>query len=255
MVEVRLNSRSHRIWYLNNINLLAPIPISIWKVWANLCDGVVKAYEDKAVNAKIQTVEDQAIANAFPLALYKHHKCTTLAVSVHAKQEVLTCPPRQPQHTSKLWNCRRPYLCCQCSQNAKSGSRRNMILFDHSIWIMLNNLDHFFDAHYPSLASKFGALITWISFASLIVVYLQIIFMAFRRLMEVAALEFAANPNEKFLARYANALRARQIKRSLKPTSFSLETTLSPSPVNYSRKRRLNMNVTPDNQNPHSQSH
>jgi hypothetical protein len=85
MVEVRLNSRSHHTWCLNNINLLAPIPISVWKVWANLSDGVVKACEDKALNAKTQTVEGQAIANAFPLALYEHHKCTTSAVSVYAK--------------------------------------------------------------------------------------------------------------------------------------------------------------------------
>jgi hypothetical protein len=82
-VEVRLNS--HRTWCLNNINLLAPIPISVWKVWANLSDGVVKACEDKALNAKTQTVEGQAIVNAFPLALYEHHKCTTSAISVHAK--------------------------------------------------------------------------------------------------------------------------------------------------------------------------
>ena len=31
-VEVRLNASSHRTWCLNNINLLAPIPISFWKI-------------------------------------------------------------------------------------------------------------------------------------------------------------------------------------------------------------------------------
>lgn len=31
-VEVRLNARLHRTWCLNNINLLAPIPISVWKI-------------------------------------------------------------------------------------------------------------------------------------------------------------------------------------------------------------------------------
>jgi hypothetical protein len=120
---------------------------------------------------------------------------------------------------------------------------------------MLNNLDRFFDARYPSLASKFGAFITWISSASLLAVRLQITFMVFRRLMEVAALEFAANPNEKLLAKYADAPRARQIERFLKPASFSLETAPSSSPINYSRKRRLNMNVTPDDQNTHNQRH
>ena len=132
-VEVRMNTRLHRTWCLNNINLLAPISISVWKIWANLSNSMVKACEDKTLNAKTQTVESQIIANAFPLTLYEHYKCTTSAISVHTKQDVLTCPLRQPQHTSKLWNCCRPYLQCQCSQNAKSGCRGNMIWFDHSI--------------------------------------------------------------------------------------------------------------------------
>ena len=120
---------------------------------------------------------------------------------------------------------------------------------------MLNNLDRFFDTCYPSLAFKFGAFITWISSIGLMDEHLQITFMAFRCLMEVATLEFAANPNEKLLVKYAGAPGARQIKRFLKPTSFSLETAPSLSPVNYSRKRHLNMNVTPDNQNTHNHRH
>jgi hypothetical protein len=84
-VEVRLNSRSHRTWCLNNINLLALIPISVWKIWANLSDYEVKACEDKAFNAKSQTVEGQAIVNAFPLALYEYPKCTKSSILVHAK--------------------------------------------------------------------------------------------------------------------------------------------------------------------------
>ena len=83
-MEVRLNSRSYCTSCLNNINLLAPILVSVWKVWANLYDGVVKACEDKALNAKIQLVEGQAIANAFPLALYEHHKCTISVVLIQA---------------------------------------------------------------------------------------------------------------------------------------------------------------------------
>ena len=49
-VEVCLNSRSHRTWCLNNINLLAPIPPTMWKVWGNLSDVEMKACEDKAVH-------------------------------------------------------------------------------------------------------------------------------------------------------------------------------------------------------------
>jgi hypothetical protein len=75
-VEVRLNARSHRTWCLNNINLLATIPICVWKIWANLFEPEVKSYEDKAPSSASQSVEAHTIANAFPLALYEHHKCT-----------------------------------------------------------------------------------------------------------------------------------------------------------------------------------
>jgi hypothetical protein len=164
-VEVRLNSRSHRTWCLNNINLLAPIPPAVWKVWGNLSEAEMKSCEDKAVNSSSPLIQGQAIPNAFPLALYDHNKCTTSVVLVHAKQDVLTCPPRHPQYTSKLWNCRRPYLRCACSQNAKTGCKGNMIWFDHAVWFMLNNLERFFDSRYPSLATKYGAFITWMSAA------------------------------------------------------------------------------------------
>jgi hypothetical protein len=243
-VEIRLNARSHRTWCLNNINLLAPIPTSVWKIWANLSDSEVKTCEDKALSSASQAVEAGTVANAFPLALYEHHKCTTSSVLLHAKQDVLTCPPRLAQYTSKLWNCRRPYLRCACSQNAKSGCRGTMIWFDHSVWFMLNNLDRFFDSRYPSLATKFGAFITWISTAGLLTVKTQITFMSFRRLMETAAAELAAHPNDKLLAKYLDAPGARQVERLFKPASFSLETTPSPSPTASSRKRRLNMNVS-----------
>ena len=79
--------------------------------------------------------------------------------------------------------------------------------------------------------------------------------MAFRRLIEVATLEFVANSNEKLLAKYADAPGIRQIKRFLKLASFFLGTAPSSSPVNYSRKSRLNMNVTPNDRNNHNQRH
>lgn len=245
-VEVRLNTRSHRTWCLNNINLLAPIPTSVWKIWANLSEADIKTCEDRALSSATQAAEGVAIANAFPLALFDNHKCTTTAIKLHAKQDVLTCPPRHAQYTSKLWNCRRPYLRCTCSQNAKNGCKGNMIWFDHSVWFILNNLDRFFDARYPSLAAKFGAFITWISAAALMAVKMHITFMAYRRLMDTAALELAANPSDKLLSKFGNAPGARQVERLIKSAAFSLETTPSPSPASNSKRRKLNMNVTPD---------
>jgi hypothetical protein len=111
---------------------------------------------------------------------------------------------------------------------------------------MLNNLDRFFDTRYPSVAAKYGAFLTWISAAGLAAVRMQVTFIAYRKLMETAAVELAANPSEKLLAKYVEALGACQIERLFKPASFSLESTPSPSPAALSKKRRLNMNVTPD---------
>jgi hypothetical protein len=179
-VEVRLNTRSHRTWCLNNINLLAPIPLAVWKVWGNLSEGDMKSCEKKAVNSSSPLIQGHAIANAFPLALFDHNKCTTSSVLVHAKQDVLTCPPRHSQYTSKLWNCRRPYLCCACSQNAKIGCKGNMMWFDHAVWFMLNNLERFFDSRYPSLAAKYGAFITWMSATCSVAICTQVTFIAFR---------------------------------------------------------------------------
>jgi hypothetical protein len=109
---------------------MAPIPVSVWKVWGNLTEAEIKACEDKVLSMSNPTSEGQPIANAFPLALYDHYKCTTTFVMVHVKQEILTCPPRHQQYTSKLWNCRRPYLRCAYSQTAKTSCKGNMIWFD-----------------------------------------------------------------------------------------------------------------------------
>jgi hypothetical protein len=128
-----------------------------------------------------------------------------------------------------------------------------MIWFDHSVWFILNNLDHFFDSRYPSHAAKFGAFITWISATGFTAVKQHVTFMAYRCLMEIAALELAANPHDKLLSKFANAPGARQVERLLKPASFSLETISSPSPRTLSKRRRLNMNVTPDKGMAHAQ--
>jgi hypothetical protein len=59
------------------------------------------------------------------------------------------------------------------------------------------------------VAAKYGAFLTWISATSFAVVKLHITFMTFKRFMEVAAVEFAAAPNEKLLAGYLDAPGAR----------------------------------------------
>ena len=69
--------------------------------------------------------------------------------------------------------------------------------------------------------------------------------------METAALELAAHPSDKLLAKYCDAPGARMVERLFKPATFSLETSPSPSPAAASRRKRLNMNVTPEDAQPH----
>ena len=123
-----------------------------------------------------------------------------------------------------------------------------MIWFDYVIWFMLNNLERFFDSRYPSLTTKYGAFITWISVACSIAVCTQVLFIMYRQMMMTIVVELAGNPSDKLLAKFREACGARQIERLFKPMLFSLETAPSPSPVAYSKKRRLNMNVASEEQ-------
>ena len=70
---------------------------------------------------------------------------------------------------------------------------------------MLNNLERFFDSRYPSLASKYGAFITWISAACAVAVRAHVLFISIRQMMMTAALELAQNPTNKLLAKFGKA--------------------------------------------------
>ena len=118
---------------------------------------------------------------------------------------------------------------------------------------MLKNLDWFFDSRYPTLATKFGAFITWISVTRLLAMKAQITFITFRRFMEIAALELAAYPNDKLLVKYLDAPRARQVEQLFNPATFLLETSPNPRRASTSRKRCLNMNVTLEDAQQHPQ--
>ena len=93
-VEELLASRGHRTWCLKNINLLAPITTSMWKAWENLSDAEIKVAEDRTLSCANILKEPAVLANAFPLALFDNHKCTTTKILLHAKQDMLTCNPR-----------------------------------------------------------------------------------------------------------------------------------------------------------------
>ena len=68
-VEWRLNSHLHRSWCLKNINLLAPIPTSVWKIWAHMTEVEIKSCEEKAFASEPLFKDGKIIPNAFPLVL------------------------------------------------------------------------------------------------------------------------------------------------------------------------------------------
>jgi len=117
-----------------------------------------------------------------------------------------------------------------------------MLWFDHSVWFMINNLPKFFpNSTYPSLSSKYGAFLTWMKGAAKLAVKQQITFIAIRRLMDTAALEFATDPLQKLLSKHYEAPGARKVERLFKPASFSLEVS---APTPPQKRRRLNINVS-----------
>lgn len=239
-VEEQLGGKHHRMWCLRNINLLAPISTQMYKAYANLTDVEVTACEKRALTCMgTFGTKPQELVNAFPIALYDHHKCTSLRVNVHAKKDLLTCNPREEKYSSAVWNCGRPYIRCACDEKGTNGScTGTMLWFDHSVWYMLNNLHIFFPPQtYPSLVSRFAAFLTWMKDAARLAVQTQITFNEIRRLMVQAAIEFSQNPKARLLAEHKDAVGARKIERFFKPAAFSFEIPDSPIPQPYKKRK------------------
>jgi hypothetical protein len=244
-VEDQMNTRSHHTWCLSNINLMAPITIPMWKIWVYLSDQEVKRCKERALNCQNMLREPIILSNAFPLSFFDHHKCNTTKIQVLAKQNVSTVNPRVKKYTSTSWNCQRSCIRCMCDRAAPTGYKGTMLWFDHTIWFILNNLERFFDSTYPTLAAKYGAFITWLNGTAKSAVCLQITFIAIRRMMEDASVEYSATPDGRLLAKYYKAPSARQVERFIKPAQFSIETLPNPGPTT-NKRRKLNLNV-PDN--------
>ena len=100
IVEHLLASQAHRTWCLKNKNVLLPITAAMWKFWANLSNKEIKMCEDHALNMTPHFKSLTRLPNAFPLAVYDHHKCPTTTVQMLVKQDVLTCPPRIKKYTT-----------------------------------------------------------------------------------------------------------------------------------------------------------
>lgn len=239
-VEEQLAGKHHRMWCLRNINLIAPISTPMYKIFANLTDGEVTACEKRALTCMgTFGTKPQELINAFPIALYDHHKCTSMRVNVHAKKDLLTCNPREEKYSSTVWNCGRPFIRCACDDKGPDGAcTGTMLWFDHSVWYMINNLHVFFPPQtYPTLVSRFAAFLTWMKDVARLAVQTQITFNEIRRLMVQAATEFSQNPKARLLAEHKDATGARKIERFFKPAAFSLETPGNQTPQPYKKRK------------------
>jgi hypothetical protein len=202
---------------------------------ASLFDAEIKACEDEALSRKDLLKEPIMIRNAFLLAMFDHHKCTTTKVQVLVKQDMLTCPPC---HKKQPFGTVCSYIRCMCEQDATSGCKGTMLWLNQAMWFLVNNLERFFDSAYGnSFIAKFGAFITWLNSAARPVIQAQIIFMAIRRMMEQASLQANIDPNGKLLVQYYEAPGARQVDRLIKNAKFSLDTAPSPSPTTNKRRK------------------
>lgn len=240
-IEYDVSQKGHRCWALPNINLLAPISIDMWRTWINLSPNEVEALKTNVVHNAAILKDPQNIPNSFPLALYDYHKCHTMELKIHTKQDVLIGYGRDAKFTAAIWNVQRPYLRCLCSKDARNGCRGDIMWFDHAIWYQINNLGVFFpDADFPTLLSKFLAFLTWLSTVARVAVRYQIAFAFARELMIEASLELVKDPNAKLLARHPDGTGIRKIKRLFKPAGFTASNpgTPSPSPSNKSHEVR-----------------
>lgn len=247
-IEEQLAFKGYRCWGLPNINLLAPISINMWKTWSHLTDGEMETLRNNAIYGTGVLKEAQLIPHNFPLALFDHQKCPLPTVRVHTKQHLQTGYGRDSKYTSALWNCQRPYLRCSCKHDAAVGCRGEVMWFDHAVFYMINHLGVFFQNDlFPTLPSKFAAFLVWMTEAARVAVRHQVMFAHTRELMCEAALEFAADPEAKLLAKYPDGQGIRNITRLIKPAGFSAANPSTPGAQNVAGKRshRINCNVEP----------
>lgn len=220
-VEFMVGSKEFKCWALPNINLLAPITIPMWKMWANVQSEEMEALKMHAVYNTGHLREGHTIPGAFPLSMFDHHKCGVGKVKVHSKQDLQTGVGRGEKHSSAWWNVQRPYLRCVCPKEATTGCRGDIMWFDHAIFYMINNLGTFFGKEFPTISAKFTAFLTWLTEAAKIGVHHQITFCHARTFMVEAATQYAKEPTSKLLAEYPDAPGLRKIERLIKPPTFS----------------------------------
>lgn len=246
-VEDLVATRNHRVWTIGNINLLAPIPPHVWRVWAGLKSDELKACIDAALHNRSVIRGMHDLAQPYSLSMFDHGKCGTHAVKIQVKQDLSTGRDRKENYITELWNSLRPYMRCHCNPRAVHGCQGAIMWWDHAIWFMANNLERFFsDDLHPTLVSKFAAFCVWMAGTGRLATKSHLAFLQSRTWMTEAAILFAASPNATLVTRYPDLPGLRKVERLLKPISFSLANPLVPSPAPPSKRSKMNCNARPN---------
>lgn len=245
-IEDQMPAKDHRVWATGNVNSLAPILTSTWRIWGGLNKADLDEYKDAALHGRKLISNGENLVNAFALYGFDHSKCTVTNVKLHIKLEVPTAKDRRVKHPQEMWNVHRPYLRCACHPKSNNGCSGSFIWWDHGVWYMINHLEKIFpDDNFPTLKAKFIAFLIWIQGAGRTAVRCQLAFAQARSWMCTGAIQFAANPSGKILAELPDMPGPRQIERMLKPASFSVANPGTPSSAPPSKRQKLNLNTPP----------
>ena len=250
-VEDLVAQKHHQVWTIGNLNLLAPITLSMWRVWANLSAEEIKACEAAAQNnTTFISGYIHKLVHPFSLSLYRFGKCATKEVQILTKLDIPTAKDRKYLHVKETWNCKRPFMRCKCNRDTTNGCSGDILWWDHACWYMINHLERFFDDdNYPTLNAKLAAFMVWMAKVGRQAIKSHIVFMYQRKWMIEAAVQFAAFRNAKLLDKYPDAVGFRKIERLLKPASFSIANPETPSQA-PSKRQGLNLNTPPSNHQP-----
>lgn len=245
-VEDLVSTKNHRVWSTGNINSLAPILTSTWRIWAGLSKKEIDECKEAALQSKMLISNGQNIINAFALYGFDHGKCSVTNVKLHIKSDVPTANDRREKHAQEMWNVYRPYMRCACHPKSNNGCSGSFIWWDHAAWYMINHLDKFFpDSTFPSLKAKFIAFLIWMQGAGRTAIRCQVAFSYTRTWMCEAAIVFAANPTGRILGDLPDLPGPRKIERLLKPPSFSVANPGTPSNAPPTKKQKINLNTPP----------
>ena len=77
VVEELVGEKCHRVWTIPNLNLLAPISTSVWRIWTGLSDDEMKACAVAAEYNRSLIRGKHKLLHPFSLSSFDHRKCQT----------------------------------------------------------------------------------------------------------------------------------------------------------------------------------